>query len=669
MSKDTDRKRRSRHSRGRSRDRRRRGSSGRSSRDDRPRSRGRSRSRDEYDCYSRRDSDRSSSRRRERSRSRYGHRSSSKSHRHNASRNGYGVGYDSSSYRRGSGNDYWSYDSSQPYEYDRRYYSGSGGSVPQQSSSSNDYSIYGPSGSTKPVSATDNDTSASSSVEIKPSASSEANDESNQADANDKEELAEEVGGAGCPLRSEFGGDDILMSHGDHESDIENDDNESLFDYGDIGGIGCPLRSEFGGDDDFGDVPMAHDHFSKKAATFLPPRSKDGEDDRSQDDMSISDEEEDDAHYPEVDIDNIHLHDAPMPKDSDRATGTGLITPEESEDDGFHLDDDEENMGNVPKADTSCDSSRALTLQTKLAIDETAALRSSLLLHFTLPANPTTDQLEDTTNLLDWAFAMLHNGKELGHVVDELVGMKLDVCDAEAGQRLLVELARYLRGRSAVPIRAVSPRNGNSGTMTLSAGTSSSSGSPVQGVIGGPKCDDSVCSEIAFDAVVLTSALESLKAEPFDCGSSQKAIAMIDSVKEYLTLRHMREHHVTDALKALKANLEEMVTSFPSSDDAVVSSMKELCREVDSLRTFLLLSCSVEKQLSKLQKALDQHDHSDEIVKLLRALSVIPSKVVGDRLRMSLEIFSQISRQYEGLHQRCMLHLFSPNGPLGRNSA
>ena len=68
------------------------------------------------------------------------------------------------------------------------------------------------------------------------------------------------------------------------------------------------------------------------------------------------------------------------------------------------------------------DDDRKLTLPSKkLTEAETASLRSRLLPHL----GGGGGEEDDATDLLEYAQAMLTNGKELGHVVDEMVGMEL----------------------------------------------------------------------------------------------------------------------------------------------------------------------------------------------------------------------------------------------------
>lgn len=52
---------------------------------------------------------------------------------------------------------------------------------------------------------------------------------------------------------------------------------------------------------------------------------------------------------------------------------------------------------------------------------------------------------EDINDLLDYAFAMVGNGKAVGYVVDELISMEMDGCDADAAKRMGVLLATFLR--------------------------------------------------------------------------------------------------------------------------------------------------------------------------------------------------------------------------------
>ena len=92
--------------------------------------------------------------------------------------------------------------------------------------------------------------------------------------------------------------------------------------------------------------------------------------------------------------------------------------------------------------------SLTITPRHKLTASQTSTLRTALLrraLNYD-PTNSTPSQQDDATDLLDYALAMLGNGKSVGFVVEEMVGMELEVCDDAAGERIALELGRFIRG-------------------------------------------------------------------------------------------------------------------------------------------------------------------------------------------------------------------------------
>lgn len=103
---------------------------------------------------------------------------------------------------------------------------------------------------------------------------------------------------------------------------------------------------------------------------------------------------------------------------------------------------------------------KSLTLTTELSETQITALRSRLLSCFTLPLSPPPTQHDYATDLLDYVLAMLTNGKELGYIVEEMVGMELEICDKTAGERVEQELAAFFMNGFAT--KATQTSNGRS---------------------------------------------------------------------------------------------------------------------------------------------------------------------------------------------------------------
>lgn len=86
----------------------------------------------------------------------------------------------------------------------------------------------------------------------------------------------------------------------------------------------------------------------------------------------------------------------------------------------------------------------------KLTSTETTKLRSLLKSKLNLhsSSNTTTDKQqaeEDASDLLDYTFAMIANGKNVRYVVDELKSMEMDVCDGKSADMLGRTLGKYLK--------------------------------------------------------------------------------------------------------------------------------------------------------------------------------------------------------------------------------
>eukprot|EP00566_Odontella_aurita_P023161 CAMPEP_0113561688 /NCGR_PEP_ID=MMETSP0015_2-20120614/20110_1 /TAXON_ID=2838 /ORGANISM="Odontella" /LENGTH=127 /DNA_ID=CAMNT_0000463501 /DNA_START=285 /DNA_END=665 /DNA_ORIENTATION=+ /assembly_acc=CAM_ASM_000160 len=80
----------------------------------------------------------------------------------------------------------------------------------------------------------------------------------------------------------------------------------------------------------------------------------------------------------------------------------------------------------------------------KLTEEESSNLRTALLEEL-LTSEADDAAREDATDLLDYAFAMIGNGKDVSYVVKELVDMGMDVCDKDTADRIGGRLGGFFR--------------------------------------------------------------------------------------------------------------------------------------------------------------------------------------------------------------------------------
>ncbi|EED95268.1 predicted protein [Thalassiosira pseudonana CCMP1335] len=118
-----------------------------------------------------------------------------------------------------------------------------------------------------------------------------------------------------------------------------------------------------------------------------------------------------------------------------------------------------------------------LTAPHKLTDEESATLRSNLKSQLNI--NNDGQAEEDAADLLDYAFAMIANGKNVGYVVDELKSMEMEVCDAAAAQRLGCALSKYLRELSGGSSSASDAPPVKSDTKISSIGDGSGGGNAL----------------------------------------------------------------------------------------------------------------------------------------------------------------------------------------------
>jgi hypothetical protein len=86
----------------------------------------------------------------------------------------------------------------------------------------------------------------------------------------------------------------------------------------------------------------------------------------------------------------------------------------------------------------------SVSLPRKLTDEEVKELRISLMPYFHLAAS---DDLgpEDISDFLDYAFAMISNGKSVDFVIQELLGMEMDFCTEEVADKVGREMSVFLR--------------------------------------------------------------------------------------------------------------------------------------------------------------------------------------------------------------------------------
>lgn len=111
----------------------------------------------------------------------------------------------------------------------------------------------------------------------------------------------------------------------------------------------------------------------------------------------------------------------------------------------------------------------------KLTETETSTLRALLKSQLNITGDAQDD--EDAGDLLDYAFAMIANGKAVSYVTEELKSMELEVCTAESAQKVGRCLSNFLRdldssGTGTAPKKDESTGKGNALTKSGALGSS-----------------------------------------------------------------------------------------------------------------------------------------------------------------------------------------------------
>ena len=83
----------------------------------------------------------------------------------------------------------------------------------------------------------------------------------------------------------------------------------------------------------------------------------------------------------------------------------------------------------------------SVSLPRKLTDDESRELRITLLPYFHTSGDA---GVEDVTDLLDYAFAMISNNQTVEYVVKELLGMEMEFCNEEVAHKVGNELSTFV---------------------------------------------------------------------------------------------------------------------------------------------------------------------------------------------------------------------------------
>jgi hypothetical protein len=82
-----------------------------------------------------------------------------------------------------------------------------------------------------------------------------------------------------------------------------------------------------------------------------------------------------------------------------------------------------------------------VSLPRKLSEEENRELRITLLPYFHVAGGL---GVEDITDFMDYTFAMISNSKAVDYVIEELIGMEMDFCNAAVAKKVGKELAEFI---------------------------------------------------------------------------------------------------------------------------------------------------------------------------------------------------------------------------------
>lgn len=127
----------------------------------------------------------------------------------------------------------------------------------------------------------------------------------------------------------------------------------------------------------------------------------------------------------------------------------------------------------------------SVALDRKLTEDETRELKISLMPYFHATGDNEASP-EDINDLLDYAFAMVNNQKTVEYVIQELVGMEMEFCNAAVAEKVGAELSGFLKkakgevetsqGSKIASLKSTSSEKGNALTMSGALGASREGG-------------------------------------------------------------------------------------------------------------------------------------------------------------------------------------------------
>lgn len=86
----------------------------------------------------------------------------------------------------------------------------------------------------------------------------------------------------------------------------------------------------------------------------------------------------------------------------------------------------------------------SVALDRKLTPEETRELKILLMPYFHATGDNEASP-EDINDLLDYAFAMVNNQKTVEYVIQELVGMEMEFCNATIADKVGAGLSEFLR--------------------------------------------------------------------------------------------------------------------------------------------------------------------------------------------------------------------------------
>eukprot|EP00980_Cylindrotheca_fusiformis_P019327 scaffold6638_cov127-Cylindrotheca_fusiformis.AAC.11 len=107
-------------------------------------------------------------------------------------------------------------------------------------------------------------------------------------------------------------------------------------------------------------------------------------------------------------------------------------------------------------------------LDRKLTDEEVRELKIILFPYFHSAGGLGGD--EDITDFLDYTFAMVSNSKTVDYIVKELLGMEMEFCNEEVGQKVAREIANFVTKLNGGPEEKNEEKDNTDGAESSSAG-------------------------------------------------------------------------------------------------------------------------------------------------------------------------------------------------------